>query len=102
MSLKNKFTITPLGCGASLSLFKKELTQKKKAALVAALCLPFTSAMAADAFTSPYVGASLGVFQGTTTATEYEGFWDYGEYSLTGGLDLSYAVQGGLQLPRRQ
>jgi outer membrane immunogenic protein len=67
----------------------------KKIALFAALCLPFSSAMADSAFVGPYAGASIGFFQGTATATEYNGFWDYGEYTMNGDIDLNYGVQGG-------
>lgn len=46
-------------------------------------------AQAHENWAGSYGGLSLGVLMGTTTTTEYDGPWDYGEYSIT---DEAYAV----------
>ena len=39
-----------------------------------------------DTWTGPYLGVSAGTMIGTATSTEYDGPYDYGEYSLTSAL----------------
>ncbi|MES2918599.1 MAG: porin family protein [Pseudomonadota bacterium] len=74
------------------------MTIKKNALLAAILGLMSAPALAHNAFAGPYVGASLGFFQGNATSTEYSGDWDYGEYTMNGDIDLSYGLQAGFNV----
>jgi outer membrane immunogenic protein len=67
----------------------------RKIALIAGAMMMAPIAQAENPFAGPYVGLNAGFVQGEFTSTEYSGPWDYGEYSVTSGLENTFGVQLG-------
>ncbi|MBQ0753901.1 MAG: outer membrane beta-barrel protein [Gammaproteobacteria bacterium] len=68
---------------------------KRIGALIGLACLATGVHADENQFAGFYAGVNAGMVQGGFTSTEYSGPWDYGEYSATSSLEMTYGVQGG-------
>lgn len=93
--------VPPTGANSTSALTTQRLYKKKKAALFAALALPFSAAQAADDFAGPYVAGSLALsnffaqFQDINDELDNQGLNGETELSLNPTLAAGIDFQDG-------